>query len=188
MTKKTDFEGWTWFKFNNLGLVLGISHQQLQYALINDIFHNDPLWLERGITLTIFSKLIKLQISWVVIRLAFLYSIIASYLSVFSPNAGKYEQEKTPYLDTFHTVINLSLFSSSKENTSIKAKKNDFYCLTFPCFSFFFLFFQCFPFFFCYVKQFLDGLHHFYEDVSSALKEITLQYLKEKISSSNKNF
>ena len=24
------------------------------------------------------------------------------YLSVFSPNAGKYRPEKTPYLDTFH--------------------------------------------------------------------------------------
>ena len=28
-----------------------------------------------------------------------------SYLSVFSPNVGKYEPEKTLYLDTFHTVI-----------------------------------------------------------------------------------
>ena len=27
-----------------------------------------------------------------------------SYLSVFSPNAGKYGLEKTPYLDNFHTV------------------------------------------------------------------------------------
>ena len=27
------------------------------------------------------------------------------YLSVFSPNAGKYEPEKTPYLDTFHPVL-----------------------------------------------------------------------------------
>ena len=27
-----------------------------------------------------------------------------SYLSVFSPNPGKYGLEKTPYLDTFHTV------------------------------------------------------------------------------------
>ena len=26
------------------------------------------------------------------------------YLSVFSPNAGKYRPEKTPYLDTFHAV------------------------------------------------------------------------------------
>ena len=26
------------------------------------------------------------------------------YLSVLSTNAGKYEPEKTPYLDTFHTV------------------------------------------------------------------------------------
>ena len=28
-----------------------------------------------------------------------------SYLSVFSPNAGKYRPEKTLYLDTFHAVI-----------------------------------------------------------------------------------
>ena len=27
------------------------------------------------------------------------------YLSVFSPNAGKYAPEKTPYLDNFHAVI-----------------------------------------------------------------------------------
>ena len=27
------------------------------------------------------------------------------YLSVFSPNAGKYGTEKTLYLDTFHAVI-----------------------------------------------------------------------------------
>ena len=27
------------------------------------------------------------------------------YLSVFSPNAGKYGPEKSPYLDTFHTVV-----------------------------------------------------------------------------------
>ena len=35
----------------------------------------------------------------------FLHSCITSYLSVFSPNAGKYGPEKTPYLDTFPTVI-----------------------------------------------------------------------------------
>ena len=29
------------------------------------------------------------------------------YLSIFSPNAGRYEPEKTPYLDTFHAVIRL---------------------------------------------------------------------------------
>ena len=27
------------------------------------------------------------------------------YLSVFSPNVGKYEPKKTPYLDTFHAVV-----------------------------------------------------------------------------------
>ena len=41
---------------------------------------------------------------------------ISEYLSVFSPNAGKYGTEKAPYLDTFHAVIHtkdLDLFISS---------------------------------------------------------------------------
>ena len=29
----------------------------------------------------------------------------APYFPIFSPNTGKYGQEKTPYLDTFHAVI-----------------------------------------------------------------------------------
>ena len=33
-----------------------------------------------------------------------LIRIDAEYLFIFSPNAGKYEPEKTPYLDTFHAV------------------------------------------------------------------------------------
>ena len=32
------------------------------------------------------------------------YGKNAPYLSVFSPNAGKYGPEKTPYLDSFHTA------------------------------------------------------------------------------------
>ena len=32
------------------------------------------------------------------------------YLSVFSPNAGKYGPEKTPYLDTFHAVDSNHIF------------------------------------------------------------------------------
>ena len=32
------------------------------------------------------------------------------YLSVFSQNAGKYEPEKTPYLDTFHAVTVLEQY------------------------------------------------------------------------------
>ena len=30
---------------------------------------------------------------------------VAEYLSVFSPNTGKYGPEITPYLDTFHAVL-----------------------------------------------------------------------------------
>ena len=32
-------------------------------------------------------------------------SLRIQYLSVFSPNEGKYEPKKTPYLDTFHAVV-----------------------------------------------------------------------------------
>ena len=35
-----------------------------------------------------------------------------SYLSIFSPNAGKYRPEKIPYLDTFHAVSELKYFKS----------------------------------------------------------------------------
>ena len=40
---------------------------------------------------------------------------ISPYLSVFSPNAGKYGLEKTPYLDTFHAVVGLAEKSTSLE-------------------------------------------------------------------------
>ena len=32
-------------------------------------------------------------------------------ISVFSPNTGKYGQEKTPYLDTFHAVFDVTNFN-----------------------------------------------------------------------------
>ena len=38
-------------------------------------------------------------------RASFYQSCRPTYLSVFSPNAGKYGSEKTLYLDTFHAVI-----------------------------------------------------------------------------------
>ena len=40
----------------------------------------------------------------------FLYS---DYLSVFSPNTGKYGPEITPYLDTFHAVYPMIVFEMS---------------------------------------------------------------------------
>ena len=40
-------------------------------------------------------------------------------LSVFSPNAGKYEPEITPYLDTFHAVVLLlTKFTFGANSTS----------------------------------------------------------------------
>ena len=38
-----------------------------------------------------------------------------SYLSVFSPNAGKYGPETTPYLDTFQAVHFTGIRSSVKQ-------------------------------------------------------------------------
>ena len=41
--------------------------------------------------------------NWIILRKPTPY-LDTSYLSVFSPNEGKYGPEKTPYLDTFHRV------------------------------------------------------------------------------------
>ena len=45
------------------------------------------------------------------------------YFPVFSPNTGKYGPEKTPYLDTFHTVFNAS-FLTFQINLSKKLSTN----------------------------------------------------------------
>ena len=47
------------------------------------------------------------------------------YLSVFSPNTGKYEPEKTPYLNTFHAVTDNINSWSGASNESIQI---DFIC------------------------------------------------------------
>ena len=38
------------------------------------------------------------------------------YLSVFSPNVGKYEPKKTPYLDTFHAVYQSGISEEDKQS------------------------------------------------------------------------
>ena len=43
----------------------------------------------------------KLSTAWKVSKYGVFFT---PYLSVFSPNAGEYGPEKTPYLDTFHAV------------------------------------------------------------------------------------
>ena len=51
-----------------------------------------------------------IYIAWKVSKYGFFsgpYSLVFGFtpkISVFSPNTGKYGLEKTPYLDTFHTV------------------------------------------------------------------------------------
>ena len=50
------------------------------------------------------------------------------YLSIFSPNTGKYRPEKTPYLDTFYTVTNnRTIFFSTFCCSKIKNR----FCLNF---------------------------------------------------------
>ena len=50
----------------------------------------------------------RIQTEYREIRSISLYSVRmrenTEYLSVFTPNAGKYGPKKTPYLDTFHAV------------------------------------------------------------------------------------
>ena len=40
------------------------------------------------------------------------------YLSVFSPNVGKYGPEKTPHLDTFHVVVFAAIIENRSNNYS----------------------------------------------------------------------
>ena len=47
---------------------------------------------------------LKHYVKSVQIRSFFWFFLLCISLSVFSPNAGKYGPEKTPYLDTFHAV------------------------------------------------------------------------------------
>ena len=51
-----------------------------------------------------------------------------SYLSVFSPNARKYGPKKTPYLDTFHPVLN-SAKATQEHDILTKILKGNAICL-----------------------------------------------------------
>ena len=53
------------------------------------------------------------------------FSRNTSYLSVFSPNVGKYRPEKTPYLDTFHAVRVFSDPHISVEGENLHILRND---------------------------------------------------------------
>ena len=49
------------------------------------------------------------------------YGVISGpYFPVFSPNTGKYGPEITPYLKTFHVVIQDSIISIMGLNTEMK--------------------------------------------------------------------
>ena len=58
-----------------------------------------------------------------------------SYLSVFSANAGKYGPEKTPYLDTFHTMIlEISVTKTTQKKLGINnlVSKRPYHIKTLP--------------------------------------------------------
>ena len=54
----------------------------------------------------------------------FKYGVISGpYFPEFSPNTGKYVSEITPYLDTFHAVINISkLIGRMSASKKVKRK------------------------------------------------------------------
>ena len=55
----------------------------------------------------------NMEFFWSVFSAFVLNTTDTSYLSVFSSNAGKYEPQKTPYLNTFHAVkVVISLLST----------------------------------------------------------------------------
>ena len=74
----------------------------------------------RGSSFKLLTKLLQRAI---IVRLCFIKRIAqtehgaitqrkkCSFLSVFSPNAGKYGPEKTPYLDTFQAVVLLIIMT-----------------------------------------------------------------------------
>ena len=49
-----------------------------------------------------YSVQIRVNMDQKVLRI---WTLFTQYLSAFSPNAGKYKKEKTPYLNAFHTVF-----------------------------------------------------------------------------------
>ena len=59
--------------------------------------------------LGIFQKLVLREkcpnTEFFLVRIFPAFGLNTEYLSVFSPNAGRYGPEKTPYLDTFHAVM-----------------------------------------------------------------------------------
>ena len=80
---------WSWFKFNNLALAVSMA---LKFY-------------------TSVAKVLKINLEIVAGYNSYVYisyrvkTVKGEYLSVLSPNEGKYGLEKTSYLDTFHAVV-----------------------------------------------------------------------------------
>ena len=55
-----------------------------------------------------------------------------SYLSVFSPNAGKYRPEITPYFETFHAYLSVFSLNVGKHGPEITPYLDTFHAVTSP--------------------------------------------------------
>ena len=85
-------------------VILNKNKECFSYYLIRHLQHSVKLFQEKSPEKRDFS-IKKFSATWL-IEWQYVKSVhIQSFFwSVFSPNVGKYRQEKTPYLDTFHIV------------------------------------------------------------------------------------
>ena len=78
------------------------------------LFYNHFILLKEQTINFNFANPVLLQGFWTVLIIFTAWKVSkygvfsVTYFAVFIPNAGKYGPEKAPYLDTFHTVINLN--------------------------------------------------------------------------------
>ena len=94
--------------------LLKIYHQQIKFRISTNSFWKIAYFLTKThVNLFICSKKFT---AWKVSKygvvsgtyfLVFLLNTERYYLSVFSPNTGKYGPEISPYLETFHAVISV---------------------------------------------------------------------------------
>ena len=88
--------------------------QLFSLKITNKYCYKDLLHCVKSVQIRSFfwSVFSRIQTEYRKIRSISLYSVRmrenTEYLSVFTPNAGKYGPKKTPYLDTFHAVANIA--------------------------------------------------------------------------------
>ena len=106
-------------KLMRLWWIFVIKREYSKYAICSSFFNMLSAQIQKSFSIFLLNILLKLlekiavQIKLFSIQFAVCntawkvskYGVFSGrYLSVFSPNAGKYVSEETPYLDTFHAV------------------------------------------------------------------------------------